>query len=415
MPGYRPLFAVILMTAAGAASNSVSTVAAGAPERIRELVDHAWEEPPRSLDMTFMRKKRVRPRSDDEVIRNLQETYEPQRKQFLDPNEFQKFFERELERTLRAQREPRIRKQRVRAQGEFYRLDDVLQWHEPIDESTEFNVSYIHSGFMESGVYENIVYNYGAKSATRYLDSRKPMWYQEQLWKIGSIGQTPIIQIRAATGDVQGDEVIRNDRKVDELCRGENPRLKIDVDQTTLKGTRVYRFRLYETSSIPLLFSATLLSAVFVAVDPPWRVLQSDVFHPRSGELMFRATASQFDEEGFPWFYREDKYHDDGFHEWDEFEILAVDRETVIPQEVFEYHVPEGFMVKGDVYEDKMIFTELFERGKKNQVIPVPPRPAPPAMTGRSVMFYGNLIFVTVCLSVMLYQRMMSRKRVRNS
>jgi len=239
--------------------------------------------------------------------------------------------------------------QRFRTDGESRRVDTVEQSEKQWGETQQFDESSIIGRITDAGSLTEITVSYPMKSCTADSTRKKPTLIDPKFQMLGSVETTLRTMIRGSTGRKVGENRIEQDaKKTTDFVAGAQT-LVPSVTRDTLESRPVLRFDF----AIPKL-NAPLYTVYCDGENVGRPLLQ--IVRDGAGRTIRRTEQSRYEDDGFPRYWKETVINIDGSEEFEERIVTQLDLSTKPPEEVFQYHVPKGFL-GAYVSEDKVVFT----------------------------------------------------------
>ncbi len=329
-----------------------------------KLVEAAWQEPPRAIDITYCITVRDCRKTEEE----LRWVYEQAYRQIYGPeaqssDHREEFIQKNLKRFLKEQREGGTKvKYRIRFDGNRLRVDksyrgDAMATLRPTGDRESvseedpgvdlpFETSHIEVT-DQNGVSERYVYSRAGRTATRQVMSHRAPFENS---KIMQFALTPAaMPLRRRLGTRQGGSLLGPDdyyvapEKLEELCTGTvddmSVRIRPDSDGADPRDRIELSFHGDEQD----------LYAEIVMVcgrSDYSRVYHYDVRIPATDRLVWTRACNDFDAQGFPHDVVVTEYDGQGNVAYQEtYDIQSVRINAPIPDAVFQFDPPKDYVV----------------------------------------------------------------------
>lgn len=314
-------------------SGSEDTTAIGA------LLDLIWIDPPNDIDLVVLQRRIGRPLNRETERAFLDKTFaafpdsHPMKKlRQSDPKEYQRSIEATIDDAIlrkEAQQLFRYRYSTDRWNGDAPRFRrDRLSHKDSLEELTSDTVtsldpvdSWVNSGDIVDGHYESLEYEGGANRLDRFLDSDKPKWSTNDLWRLWGPGGGVWLLLRNSCGTVDpgSKAVVRDVNKERALFAGEHKLVSASQSVVDLSGTRAYLIELYLNE-----FPKHAAFKVWSQHDRPRNVFRCEGFDPRTGQQTSCCEMNNRDANGLVHHWKEEKFESGDRTQLDEFRIIRI-------------------------------------------------------------------------------------------
>lgn len=247
---------------------------------------------------------------------------------------------------------------RYRCVDNLQRVDTIDQKESQWGKDEPYALTYINGKRNSNGMIESIQYDNALKSCSLMADQPKGYFVYEDIWTMKTIASELWFLLRGATGrrshitkqkhGVDIGMVERDDQKVEALLNEKNPVLRISLSPETLHGREVNHFIVVPAGNSEVEFS------VFSDKEDVSRIVQFDVKRGHNGALLKRIEADKFDANGFPQYWKSTTYKEGIASEYDERHVVHVSFNETIPDDVFAFQIPNGY-VGAKQFPDKLV------------------------------------------------------------
>lgn len=345
---FSKLLVVWTFTAGGAgvcgAADIESPAVTSVSTAVHRLFDAAWREPPEGIDATFYREFELKKLSAQDARKQFEATFDA-----LDGPEAERTAEREeeiqlnVQLRLKEQEVPRRLVQRIRSDGERWRLDQtVLPPEKDLEPDTRLSETYATLGVRAtSDGYRAFRYVGATRSAlvlpdhTAYAGSPARDWLTVPYMWI----------IRLTFGRLDSDNrLVRDEGKRDECiaqggltARGTTIRVSPEASKGPA-GATLDRVEIFGEGG------GRIVSMICDRHDYT-RVYRFEVYGPNGNLAVFREV-DDYDAEGNPLGLRMETYDENGsIVDGTSVRFLRVDTAPEFPDEVFDFRPPAGYAV----------------------------------------------------------------------
>lgn len=393
---------LLFLSAAVLASQSLSS---RGDDGLTWIVERAWEPPPASIDATMIVTRFLRPKSEDSIRERIrrQATIVGGKGIPIPDEVFEREVEKSVQRSLLRNNGPIQIMRRVRQLGPLQRIDQRVFWaDEVLDVRQPYLETLVNGPEYGNGIVDNWSVNEIDKVVSRDLRKSKPLYKRDRVLDIGGIGEANRIVLQIATRNDAAAALWRlepDPHKVAQLVEGAHPELTIDVSVVDAQGDARQQWELRTVQH-----GVHPFSRLVTTLDEPKVIQEVQLYGTTTGSLTQTIINSDFDDRGVPRRCRQEVYHEDGFIEVTEFEVLEFDPNAEISKEVFAYSVPQGYAeIVHDAHGTSMTAAEDVLHGLA--------RPAPVPGTRQRWMRWilvGNIGFAGICI---LYTFWWSRRK----
>lgn len=370
---------------------------------LARLAAEVWKELPVSADVTVYRERRLPPPSLASVRKNVKRIYSLIEEQLPvdatpSSDELRENLEAEVQRVYRVQEEPRYLKQRIRISGRLYRVDQTIAKEgQAVDATTPYEGTYVNGGSPEEGSPDRFCYYHNLKHAVRD-DKRK--WKPEPILEALSVGKEARNVFKLLLGEVvesaNGEKfLVPSSEKMAEICNDANSRVQIVTSQEDQGKRSCLRIEVKSRAD-----GGATVAAVLVDRDNFARAYRIELMYPTTGKTRYIEERSEFDEGlgGFPRVWVRRSFSPDGEETYDHYVVSEAKIGDRIPQEVFEFSPPEGYVVY-DGRPDVPVVTGL----------PAQPRYEPPSELRHGewnlYLIGANVLVILILLLLVVIKR----------
>jgi len=356
------LFSQTLPTGGGSLMNSLFcsvvvavVVTAGAREEVnlaptwaqgKRLISAIWHEPIRSIDLTIHKKVIAAGRSieslREEVRKDLDERAAVAKEMmdkhaggivFKEPPSFDK----ELARRVAIHNSPRFMEERIRIDGEQYRLDQKrFGSDDRTDEDATPSTTYVNCGAVTEGDFTHFSYEHQSARAV-ISDNKGTVWREHKIndWRGIPADARMVLRLALGEDDASGP----TDNAIGKLV---SAALENDISVTISEGEddAVSKHWIH----ISIRSSGSDLYRILVDAEDYSRVFVYETYRVGTGQLQYRRETGEFDAQGFPRSVHTTSYDDSGNVREEEW--ISVDRVELNPsltEGLFKFKAPVGY------------------------------------------------------------------------
>jgi hypothetical protein len=333
-------------------------------DQVAKLMAAAWQERPRSIDVTLYKEITAPPKSVEEFRRMFEDALNKggRPKENLSPAELEmhnRDVQLNMERALNEQEAGRKIKQRIRISDYRQRIDQVLGMPKmvllqgtPYEEvrpevvlgqNTPYEMAHVNLGDKRKGDYTSFAYYHQNKTA-QIINNRNLMWAKSDIIEmLAPPGISIIFQLHLGVneGTISQPIFVPDPNKIQKVTStgilSDNQRLSIIPDPNNPDSRD--RVEIKDPNS--------LFGIVMICDKKDYsRVYYSETRNPLTGKLLVTTECSNFDAQGFPHKATIIKFDMDGnLKEKEVYTVERVELNPVIPDDVFEFKAPEGYKV----------------------------------------------------------------------
>ena len=379
---------------------------------IRALLDLTWADPPKDIDLIVVQQRIGRPLNReaeraflDRTFASFPDSHPMKKLQKNNPEGYRTSIESTIDEAVIRKESPqlfryrysvdrwgdnppRFRRDRLKHRG-----DDIsgnsIESLEPVD-------SWVNVGDLVDGHYESLEYERGANRLDRYLDSDKPKWSTNDLWRLWGPGGGVWLLLRNSCGTVaSGSKVASRDPSKEELLlAGAHGLVLANQSIVDLNGKPAYLIKLFvkESPDHPVF-------KVWSDASLPVNVFRFESFDPKTGKLTSRCEMNDRDSNGLVHHWKEEKVENGNRVQLDEFRILRV----IDPAETEKSVFREG------AFERTFTLTHYPDRivtaGPNGRVVSQPKKTANGATSWRVWLVGVNMLVVLAVLRSIIRRR----------
>ncbi len=331
-------------------------------EQVNKLVRAAWEEPIKSIDITFYKEYMKTPEPVEQIRKRAEEFADREFKgrslDELKPYEIErrnKIIEVNFKNWVENQRFPRKIKSWVRVSDNNQRIDFVkVGPNEPLGLDTPFVHTFVNTQDANTGKF--VSYHYASEMKTVFVDTTK--WTKETVVQFADMPFATALTLRLFLGIDQGStptslNYIPDPNKMAELARTGLASIE-PIRGAKAKGNKaVNRIGIRPDPNAPStrdiieMGDPNYFPAVLICDRKDYsRVYRTELHMPTTNKFLYLRECSDFDSNGFPHNITEIQYDKDGnFVEKSVYRVIKIELNPSIPSEVFEFHPPQGYKV----------------------------------------------------------------------
>jgi len=391
----------------------VAPVSSADTQAIRGLLELTWSDPPKEIDLIVVQRrigrqlnrdterafldrtfaafpqshpmKRLREENAEEYYRRIEET--------IDDAIFRKEAPQIFRYRYRVDQwdgePPRFRRDRLKHNpDQGMQTDDIIESLDPLD-------SWVNVGDIVDGYSVSLCYERGANRLDRFLNSDKPKWSTNDLWRLwGPSGGVWLLLRNSCGGTGPDSAVTRDTRKEEELIAGTHEQVIARQSTVTLDGEPVYVIDLFlrELPQHPL-FKVWSNSA------HPSNVFRVEGFDPKTGQLTSRCEMQGRDAEGLVHSWKEERVEGNKTVQLDEYRILRVISPPETSLDIFREDAFERTFTLTH-YPDRIVTTGPNGAVSVQSTPPVPP-PQPQRTSPRLLIVLNVLVIAVIVRTVM--------------
>lgn len=321
-------------------------------DQVAKLVAACWKAPPSSIDVTLCKEVTSPPMSLDTIrtsVNKLFDASEDGARYRKDNPEDVKArnaeIEQEVQRIVTEQQSPRILEQRIRIEGDRYRVDQVIvKPGMELAPDTPFEQTYVNSGNRRKGDGTHFDYDHNRKIATIYNNTAS-MWHRSDIDNAAGLPLYVRALVRGTLGKRQetqtGSVMMPDDEKIRKLTTGDlehiGVRISIGSDENS-PDTRD-RIEIREPNA-----SSQIVAIMIVDRNDYSRVYRSEVYYPKTGQPRLVRESSDFDSQGFPHDIITVEYDETGsIKRKEHLTSSKVELNPSLQDNLFSFQVPAGY------------------------------------------------------------------------
>lgn len=230
---------IIVMALHGAACGANFDSRLPKMSELQELVEHVRELPPYRSDVTVLLEFELENVPENELRRSVENIFrkiDEEQGVITDSSARRAEIQKEEERLLEEQKLPRRMKQRLRREGNRYRVDSVRtrSEREPIDESTPWQTSFVFLSEGPGSPQDTLRRDWEQQIVSIFGVRHGNVRPFRDAWAAGTVGAAAAYMLRAAmgmriSGENGGGEP--DDEQLLKLANGSHHELKITVTE----------------------------------------------------------------------------------------------------------------------------------------------------------------------------------------
>lgn len=329
-------------------------------EQVQKLAAAAWRNPVESIYITFYEDYTKVPEPVEQIRKRAEKFADMElRGRSLDeltPYEIErrnKIIEVNFKIGLESQKFPRKIKKRVWISDDEQRVDMVkVGPNEPLGPDMPFVHTFVNTKDANTG--EFVSYHYASEMNTVFVDTSK--WAEEPIAKFADVPAARNLQISLGVdqgGTLTSPIFVPDSNKIQALARTGLTRTE-SIASVKLKRPLINKISIYPDPNAPSTKDIIEMgdpnhfpSFVLICDRKDYsRVYRTEFHIPTTNKIRYIYECDNFDSNGFPHNITEIQYDKDGnFVKKSVYRVIKVELNPSIPDEVFEFHPPEGYKV----------------------------------------------------------------------
>lgn len=384
-------------------------------EKLEAFLRFVWKPIPKTLDITFDRKRLTKGYSKDRIIREVTEAHRrTNRAKGIDQNRADdESLQKEIQHVLSLQGKEKQTRVRIQIDGDFYRFDQSTT-----TDAKTFQLidTFINGTYLDDGTCKSIHYNHKLKQAKQNLRSHMRFKEEKPAYFL-ALGFDNVAALKSVTKRDEGSDAIRSSKvpdavldenKLKHLINGGSS-ISFTLERAELNGQTVDKLSMYMKP-----FEEFPRSVFYVDPVDVTKIHKVNVYNASNGLLLTTIQCKHFDESrkysehGIPEWYREEFYDENGAVYYDELELVSIKINKRIDKAVFAFNPPPGYTTLVD-YPEKVVVTKP-PRQQAVSKKTTPKTIKPPNHRRQQLGFYAFIVIAAV-VGLSFKKKSRSRKR----
>lgn len=346
-------------------------------EKVEAFLRLVWKPIPKSLDITFDRKRLTKGYSKGRIIREVTEAYRlaDEAKGIVGNKESRVALEEEIQHVLSLQGKEKQTRVRIQIDGDFYRFDQSATTasgtFQPID-------SFINCKYLDDGSCESFHYDHKRQQAKQNLRSRMRFKEEKPAYYL-ALGFDNVAALKSVTKrdedsnafhSKNGLVAVLDEKKLNRLINGGSS-ISFTAEKAELNGKTVDKLSMYMKP-----FEEFPRSVFFVDPENITKIHRVNIFNASCGRLLTTIQSKNFDksgsysQHGVPGWYREEIYDESGEVYYDELELVSVETNKHIDNSVFAFDPPKGYTAIIDYPKKAVVAEPKKQKSKRAKTAP---------------------------------------------